>query len=329
MSPASIVSMVGQSHSPLWGMTPPTSPSDSGAEFVQGAQRASGLLSSLGVSAAVVFGPDHFRFAFYDLMPRFCIGVREVIAAGDYNSPGGRLPVAEELARHIYGEVCTAGFDPSLSLRMGVDHGIAQTYGAMFPQLDVPIVPIMVNTSAPPLPSVRRCYEFGLAVGQAVASFHGQDRIAVIGSGGLSHWPPKLQIDDVSLDGRHRDFLLGDRAQLTEREAGRQRRVAEMGAASGAVNSVWDKWVLDCIQHNQIDPLLDLTEDQIERDGGNGGQEIRTWVAAAGAYAGGGAAIADTEFDRAYEPVPRWITGMGSLVGVRAGTREAPVEGRK
>jgi 2,3-dihydroxyphenylpropionate 1,2-dioxygenase len=317
MSGSNVVSVVGHSHSPLWGVTPPRTPSETGARFVEATERASGLLSSLDVTAAVVFGPDHFRFAFYDLMPRFCIGVREVIGAGDYNSPGGQLPVASDLARHIHARVCDDGFDPSISLRMGVDHGIAQSYGAMFPALDVPVVAIMVNTSAPPLPSIRRCHEFGRSVGAAVAAFEGQERVAVIGSGGLSHWPPRLEVEEDTPDERHRDFLLGDRSQLAEREAGRQQRVADMGEANGAVNRDWDEWVLDCIQTGDLEPLLGLTEEEIERDGGNGGQEIRTWVAAVGAYTGSGAAIAATEFDRVYEPVPRWITGMGALVGVR------------
>ena len=314
---ASVVSVLGQSHSPLWGVTPPATEADSGSTFVHGTSRARDLLSSQGVSAAVIFGPDHFRFAFYDLMPPFCIGVQEVIGAGDYNSPGGELPVAQELARHLHDEVCAAGFDPALSLRMGVDHGIAQTYGAMFPQLDVPFVPVMVNTSAPPLPSLRRCFEFGQAVGRAIAGFDSGDRVAVIGSGGLSHWPPKLQPDAPGTTERDRDFLLGDRTQLGQRETARQRRVAAMGEANGAINSQWDEWVLDCLQNGDLEALLGLDEETIERDGGNGGQEIRTWVAALGAYLGSGASVAQTAFDRAYEPVPRWITGMGSLVGVR------------
>lgn len=323
-----VVSLMGHSHSPLWGVTPPSAPEESGAVFVDGTQRASRVLADLDVSAVVVFGPDHFRFAFYDLMPRFCIGVQEVVGAGDYNSPAGPLPVAADLARSVHDSVCEDGFDPALSLRMSVDHGIAQTYGALFPGLDVPLVPIMVNTSAPPLCTVRRAYEFGLAVGRALANHPGDERVAVVGSGGLSHWPPRLEPTDPALGERDRDFLLGDRDQLTAREEGRQSRVAAMGEANGKVNAVWDEWVLDCIQSGELEPLLDLTEEQIDHSGGNGGQEIRTWVAAAGAYVGSGNELSTASFDRSYEPVPRWITGMGSLLAVAGAARQTVGAGR-
>ncbi|GAB3201454.1 2,3-dihydroxyphenylpropionate 1,2-dioxygenase [Nocardioides hungaricus] len=324
----SVVSLMGHSHSPLWGVTPPTTPGESGSTFVEGTQRAARALADLNISAAVVFGPDHFRFAFYDLMPRFCIGVQEVSGAGDYNSPGGQLPVAADLARFVHDSVCDAGFDPALSLRMSVDHGIAQSYGALFPDLSVPLVPIMVNTSAPPLCTVERAYEFGLAVGRALAAHPGDERVAVVGSGGLSHWPPRLEPEDPALGERGRDFLLGDRDQLAEREEGRQQRVAAMGDANGKVNAAWDEWVLDCLQSGELRPLLDLTEQQIDRDGGNGGQEIRTWMAAAGAYVGAGNELSEATFDRSYEPVPRWITGMGSLLAVAGATRETAGEDR-
>jgi 2,3-dihydroxyphenylpropionate 1,2-dioxygenase len=313
-----VVSLMGHSHSPLWGVTPPATPEESGSTFVEATQRAAEALARLDVSAVVVFGPDHFRFAFYDLMPKFCIGVQEVSGAGDYNSPGGPLPLAGELARFVHDRVSDDGFDPAMSLRMSIDHGIAQSYGALFPQLVVPMIPIMVNTSAPPLCTVRRAYEFGLAVGRALAAHPGDERVAVVGSGGLSHWPPRLEPHDAALGERDRDFLLGDRDQLAEREQGRQQRVAAMGHANGRVNPDWDRWVLDRIESGDLEPLLELTEEQIDREGGNGGQEIRTWLAAVGAYVGAGGDLTSASYDRAYEPVPRWITGMGSLLTVGA-----------
>ena len=65
--------------------------------------------------------------------------------------------------------------------------------------------------------------------------------------------------------------------------------------------------MLDHIARADLEPLLRLTHDEIERDGGNGGQEIRNWIALLGAVPGWkGEALA-------YEPVPEWITGCGTV----------------
>jgi hypothetical protein len=56
-----------------------------------------------------------------------------------------------------------------------------------------------------------------------------------------------------------------------------------------------------------IEPLLRLTHDEIERDGGNGGQEIRNWIALLGAVPGWKGEV------HAYEPVEEWIIGCGTV----------------
>ena len=54
--------------------------------------------------------------------------------------------------------------------------------------MKIPLVPIVQNCAVPPLVPVRRAYEFGKALGDAIRSYTGLQRVAVIGAGGLSHW---------------------------------------------------------------------------------------------------------------------------------------------
>jgi hypothetical protein len=49
------------------------------------------------------------------------------------------------------------------------------------------ILPVMVNTYYPPAPSAKRCYEFGKALGRALAASPIARRVAIVASGGLSH----------------------------------------------------------------------------------------------------------------------------------------------
>jgi len=51
--------------------------------------------------------------------------------------------------------------------------------------MDLPIVPIMINTLASPQPSARRCHQLGRLVGDvAKASLR---RICLVATGGMSH----------------------------------------------------------------------------------------------------------------------------------------------
>ena len=56
-----------------------------------------------------------------------------------------------------------------------------------------------------------------------------------------------------------------------------------------------------------LEPLLRLTHDEIERDGGNGGQEIRNWISVAAAVPGVKGEVL------VYEPVKEWLTGCGAM----------------
>jgi 2,3-dihydroxyphenylpropionate 1,2-dioxygenase len=301
---AELVGCVNLSHSPFYNFVPPRAPDDPGALFTREVATVRDLVARLAVDVVVVFGPDHFRNMFYDCMPSFCVGVERVTGVGDYGTPAGDLPTAPALGAHLIAHTREAGFDPALSLHMGVDHGIAQVYANLFPDLTTPIVPVMVNTSAPPLPSVRRCYEFGRAVGAAIRAADGDQRVLVAGSGGLSHWPPSTSASDPDVDPAFRAFLIDGRDRVAEMEPGRQAVVRNLGAsADGRVNPEWDRRFLRALSD---DPslLADLRDPDIDEQAGNGGHEVRTWIAAVGAWGG-------PMTWTAYEPVPRWITGMG------------------
>lgn len=301
---ATIIGNISSSHSPLWNLKPDPEPGNPGAEFVSYIAKAREIVERLAPDAIVIFGPDHARGVFYDLLPAFSIGVERVVGAGDYFTPDGELPVATQLGMDIFQGVTARGFDPAISLDLRIDHGLTQVYQRLNPAIDIPIVPIIVN-SGTSLPTFARSYAFGQAVGAAIAQSDLDARVLVIGSGGLSHWPNSIDAFDTSITPEWRDFLIHGRNQVEEREAGRQATALKLaeGEASGEVNEEWDRDILERIQ---ADPsvLGRLDEENIEVTAGPGAGELRTWAAAAGAWGG---SIAWT----GYEPVHRWITGMG------------------
>jgi 2,3-dihydroxyphenylpropionate 1,2-dioxygenase len=302
---ATVVGCMNLSHSPFWNIAPAGTPEEPGGHFTESADRLRAAAAELAPDVVVVFGPDHARNLFYDCMPPFCIGTGVVHGIGDYQTPQGDLRPAGPLAREIFEGVTARGFDPAVSLDLGIDHGLTQVYSKLFPALDVPIVPIIVNSGCPPLPSFRRCFDFGHAVGQAIRGAATVARVLVVGSGGLSHWPASISAEDPSITPEWRDFLIHGRARVAELEPIREARARSLaaGESTGQVNAEWDRALLERIS---LDPAVlgRLDAEDVEGLAGPGALEVRTWAAATAVWGG---ALEWT----AYEPVPDWITGMG------------------
>jgi 2,3-dihydroxyphenylpropionate 1,2-dioxygenase len=298
-----LVGMVGMSHSPSWDLLPLEG---AAKPYVDAVFRARDAVQRVRPDALVVFGPDHVRNFFFDMMPAFCIGVGEVTGFGDYSSPKGALPNETRLALHIAEYALAAGFDPALSHNMGIDHGISQPYAALDPELKTPIVPIMISSGGAPLPTLARCHAFGRAVGDAIRALPGDQRVLVVGSGGLSHSPPSISPLDPSLSCETRDYVINGRPRVEafNRQREDSSRARRVSGGTGPINEPWDHWLLECMRAGDLDPVLALDNAALLEQGGTGGQEIRAWIAALGAW---GAAVDTVD----YAPVPTWITGMG------------------
>jgi Catalytic LigB subunit of aromatic ring-opening dioxygenase len=111
-----------------------------------------------------------------------------------------------ELATHIIEQAIDDRFDiTSLkSLPAGVHH-IPHAFGFVFRQImsdkPVPTVPVVLNTFYPPnQPTVERCYAFGKSLLRAIESWKSDARVALIASGGLTHFVIDEEVDNAVLD---------------------------------------------------------------------------------------------------------------------------------
>jgi hypothetical protein len=128
-------------------------------------------------------------------------------------------PGHPELARHILESVASNGFDvaqsrtlpvvdPAVSTLSGVPHAYGFIYRQVMRNKIIPSVPIILNTFFPPnQPTVKRCYSFGRAIGDAIASIDQDMRIVVFASGGLSHTVVDPEFDAVFLQALVEDDL--------------------------------------------------------------------------------------------------------------------------
>lgn len=120
---------------------------------------------------------------------------------------GASYPGAPDLGRHVSAHLVKEGFDIAALQRFpaGV-HTISHAFGFVYRQLmkdqPRPSLPLFINTFYPPnQPTAKRCAEFGRAVIHAIRSWPGSQRVAVVASGGLSHFVIDEALDQALLDG--------------------------------------------------------------------------------------------------------------------------------
>ena len=150
-------------------------------------------LGEVRPDVVVVFYNDHGLNFFLDKMPTFAVG-----AATEYrNADEGwgiptlpSIPGCQELSWHLINRLIADEFDIVTCQEMLVDHACSLPFRLFWPQHEVApvqIVPININTVQFPLPTARRVYKLGQAVGRAIQSWDGDRKVMVLASGGLSH----------------------------------------------------------------------------------------------------------------------------------------------
>ena len=276
-------------------------------DFRDSLHEAARLIRRARPDTVVIIGSNHFRGFWLDLLPAFTIGVGECVASGESGTPEGPQRVDTDLSRWMCTRLIEEGFDPAFSVKLQIDHGISHAIQYLLAEVDVPIVPVVVNMFAPPLPTLRRCEEMGAAIGRAIAADPNGKRVVVIGSGGLSHhlpWPrwydPRTEDDEFMLeawtDGR------GEWARYD----GRRREIIR--AASAHIVPDFDLGLLRRLEAGELGHYTGYSWEQVEEEGGNGAQEIRSWLmmAAATGHAKGRTLT--------YQAIEEWLTGMAVAV---------------
>ncbi len=128
------------------------------------------------------------------------------VEASNWENKSPEYPAQSELAKHLINSLTEQEFEVTrcskLRDEVGIGHAFSFLFRRMWPDCDVPIVPIMVNTYFPPnQPTPRRCFALGQAVCKAIESWGNGERIAVMASGGLSHVIIDEELDRFVLDG--------------------------------------------------------------------------------------------------------------------------------
>ncbi len=204
-------------------------------------------LVAAGTEALIMVSAEHFANFFMDNMPTFSIGM-----ADNYEGPvedpdwlqiqRTKVPGNPDLSLRIINAVMQS-VDVCYAQEWKLDHGLSVPLHFLTPEYKMPIIPVNINCQGPPLAPLHRTWEFGKALRRAADSV--PERIAIIGTGGTSHWPCTPD--------------------------------------SGKINEAWDRQFLDHIIHKRKDELLAYTDEQTYAEGGQGAFEMRTSICVAGA----------------------------------------------
>jgi aromatic ring-opening dioxygenase catalytic subunit (LigB family) len=254
---ASLVGAFATSHGPLlvreWQAVPEDQKQRLSAAFRELGKRVAEAKPDVIIAVA----PDHWSNFFLNNWPAVCIGVGEANEGPPEpwlkDFPHREIAGHAGLALHLAKCALDAGFEPSVSHRLKLDHGICIPLWRMGLEPMPRIVPLIVNSIEPPFPSIARCLQWGRLLRRAIESYAEPLRVAVLGSGGLSH-------------------SIGERTM-------------------GAIDEDFDRECIARFSTDEKS-LLQFLEEKLPR-AGNGTEEVRNWVVAHGAAGGRGFELID------------------------------------
>ena len=162
---AELVGAYAASHGPLIVRAWDAIPADERRRLQSAYEEIGRRIAIARPDVIVVVAPDHWSNFSLDHFPSVCIGVGESNAGPPEPwmkaCPWKEIPGDAGLGAHLVQSALDAGFEPSFSHRLRLDHGFCIPLWKMgLPSLPR-IVPIVVNSIEPPMPSVRRCLEWG------------------------------------------------------------------------------------------------------------------------------------------------------------------------
>lgn len=213
----SIVAGMGSCHAPaLFLRQPGEDPAQLDAT-IAAMRRLGQVLDETKPDALIVLGLDHLEAFSLDITPMFAVVVGPEVT-GSFGPKQYRVPVDQELARTVLEGAILRGFDVAFAEQAFMGHAFVVPFEFILGERQIPVVPIFVNVYVPPLPQPQRCYDLGRTIAEIIGTTG--KRVAVLSSGGMSHFPGTDRYGSPEFDFDH--WLLG------VMEAGEQSRLLSM-----------------------------------------------------------------------------------------------------
>jgi aromatic ring-opening dioxygenase catalytic subunit (LigB family) len=238
-----IVAGFGASHI----LFPPQGVEAQAERVVEGLLEIRRRVRELKPDVMILAGSDHLNTFNLAMQVGLAVGVAdEFTTLGDMGLAPATFPGHRDFAEAFTRFAARRDYELVQIEEVRPDHGMAVPKLFIDPKNEIPTVPVYINAIMPVPPSPGRCYRLGGVLREMVETTRPADeRVVVIGLGGLSHWlcmPPQGKVAEEF----DRDFM----ARMI---AGRSDELAKIG-----------------------------TEELLEASG-NGGLELTAWLFMAGA----------------------------------------------
>lgn len=184
------------------------------------------ILDETRPDVLIFLGSDHLETFSMTCVPTFAI-LAGSTAIAEFAGRKYDLPVHRELAEDLLNRLIRADFDLSYSEDAVLGHTFAVPSEFVLGGRDIPIVPFHTNVYLPPLPSPKRCAALGRRLAEIIASR--PERVAILASGGMSHYPGTWKYPQPEFD--------------------------------------FDHWVIGELERGNVDAVLDLTVEQLDEAG--------------------------------------------------------------
>jgi gallate dioxygenase len=187
---------------------------------------------------------DHVTSFFFDHYSHFALGIGAEYAVADEGGGPRALPPVKghpKLAAHIATGLVADEFDLSYFQGKGLDHGAFSPLSLLWPHDPAwpgAIVPLQCGVLQFPIPSARRCFKLGKSLRKAILSYPEDLKVAIVGTGGLSHQVhgERAGFNNTPWDHEFMELLVDDPERLTDITIS---EYAKRGGVEGAEVVMW------------------------------------------------------------------------------------------
>jgi 2,3-dihydroxyphenylpropionate 1,2-dioxygenase len=182
-----IVAAIGTCHTPYMFTRPPDENPQQLEQAGAAMQEVGKVLDETRPDAIIFLGADHVETFSVTCVPTFAI-VAGSRAIAKFAGREFDLPIHREMAEDLLNKLVTdKSFDMAYSEDAELGHAFAIPFEYVIGKREIPVIPFFTNVYVPPLPTPRRCAAFGKAIADIVKGR--KERVAIIASGGMSHYP--------------------------------------------------------------------------------------------------------------------------------------------
>jgi aromatic ring-opening dioxygenase catalytic subunit (LigB family) len=221
-----IVAAIATCHAPQLFTRPPDEDHAQLDATIAAMRELGKILDETRPDALIFLGSDHLETFSMTCVPTFAV-VAGSRAIAEFAGRSYSLPVHRAMAEDLLNKLIRADFDVAYSEDAVLGHTFAVPFEFVLGGRDIPVVPFHTNVYMPPLPSPKRCGALGRELARIIASR--PERVAVLASGGMSHYPGTWKYPMPEFE--------------------------------------FDRWVISELERGRSNAVLDLTVEQLDEAG--------------------------------------------------------------